>query len=173
MSVQMPSREPIESLGRARSGSREVSWAGMARGFTLVELILVMFVIALVAGLTLPAVGRGVETLQLRAEVASFSAFLRYAREQAITRREAQEITVNPSAYVLTLRAAGGGSVRASRRLSPRIAITAESLTGLSITFSPRGLSSGGSFRLVGADGRAYRVQVDPLTGRVTSARGS
>lgn len=142
------------------------------RGFTLVELILVVFVIALVAGLALPAVGRGVETLRLRAEVAAFSGFLRYAREQAITRHEAQEVRVNPDAHLLTLAAAGTELPRASRRLSPRIAIRAESPTGLSITFSPRGLSSGGSFRLVGADGRAYRVRVDPLTGRVTSAGG-
>ena len=144
-----------------------------ARGFTLIELVLVIFVVALVAGLALPAVGRGFDTLQLRAEVAAFSAFLRYAREQAITRREAQEVGVNPHAHLLTLKAAGTEGARASRRFSPRIAITADSPTGLSITFTPRGLSSGGSFRLVGADGQAYRVQVDPLTGRVTNARGS
>ncbi len=143
-----------------------------ARGFTLVELVLVLFVVSLVAGLALPAVGRGVDTLQLRADVAAFSAFLRYARAQAITRREAQEVRVNPDAHLLTLSAAGSDSPRASRRLSPRIAISAESLTGLSITFSARGLSSGGSFRLVGPDGQAYRVQVDPLTGRVTNVQG-
>lgn len=153
--------------------SQTVSWPGMARGFTLVELVLVLFVMSLLAGLALPAVGRGVDTLQLRAEAAAFSTFLRYAREQAITRREAHEVRVNPNAHLLTLTKAGTEGARASRRLSPRIAITAESPTGLSITFTPRGLSSGGSFRLVGADGRAYWVRVDPLTGRVTNARGN
>lgn len=145
----------------------------MARGFTLVELILVLFILALGAGLALPAVGRGVDTLQLRAEVAAFSAFLRYAREQAITRREAQEVRVDPDSRLLTLTAAGAEKERASRRLSPRIAIRADAATGLAVTFSTGGLSSGGSFQLVGPDGRAYRVSVDPLTGRVTSARGS
>ncbi len=143
-----------------------------ARGFTLVELVLVIFVIALAAGLALPAVARGVDTLQLRADVAAFSAFLRYAREQAITRHETQEVRVNPDAHLITLQAAGTQSPRASRRLSPRVAITADSPAGLSITFSPRGVSSGGSFRLVGVGGQSYRVQLDPLTGRVTSARG-
>lgn len=143
----------------------------MARGYTLLELILVLFILALVAGLALPAVGRGVDTLQLRAEVAAFSAFLRYAREQAVTKREAHEVRVNPEARLLTLTAAGTDRARASRKLSPRIVIRAEAATGLAVTFSPRGLSSGGSFRLLGPDGRAYRVSVDPLTGRVTNAR--
>ncbi len=142
------------------------------RGFTLIELVLVLFIIALVVGLALPAVGRGVETLQLRAQVASFSAFLRYAREQAITRREPHEVTLNPDARLLTLKAAGADSPRATRKFSARITITAENPTGNSIRFSPRGLSSGGSFRLVGPDGRGFRVSVDPLTGRVSNKAG-
>ena len=166
MSLRSRHRPLTDPLPRGGRGQGE-------RGFTLVELILVVLVIAIVAGLALPAVGRGVDTLQLRADVAAFSAFLRYAREQAITRHQAQEVRVNPGAHLLTLTTAGGGLPRASRRLSPRIAISAESSAGLSITFSSRGLSSGGSFRLVGADGRAYRVHVDPLTGRVTNAQGS
>jgi len=140
-------------------------------GFTLVELILVLFIIALVAGLVLPAVGRGVETLQLRAEVSAFSAFLRYAREQAITKREAQEVTIKPEAHLLILRTAGSDSASKSRKLSPRIAISADTPSGNSITFSPRGVSTGASFRLTAPDGRAYSVRVDPLTGRVTNAR--
>ena len=140
-------------------------------GFTLVELIVVLFIVALVAAVALPAVGRGVDALQLRAEVATFAAFLRYAREQAITRREAQEVTINADTRLLTLRAAGTEEARARRRLSPRISIRAEAATGLAITFSPGGVSTGGSFRLVGPDGRVYRVGVNPLTGRVTNAR--
>lgn len=141
----------------------------MRRGFTLIELIVVLFIVTLVAGLALPAVGRGVDTLQLRSQVATFSAFLRFAREQAITRREAQEVTIDADAHLLILRAAGAETSRASRRLSPRIAIETERPAGSAITFSPQGLSTGGTFRLVAPDGRSYRVSVDPLTGRVTS----
>ena len=142
----------------------------MARGFTLVELIVVLFIMTLVAGLALPAVGRGVDTLQLRADVAAFSAFLRYARQQAITKREAQEVRVDPDARLLTLAVAGAEKERLSRRLSPRIAITAPTTTGWSITFSPQGLSSGASFQLAGPSGRAYQISVHPLTGHVTNA---
>ena len=161
MSEIRPLTDPLPRWGRGQGEG----------GFSLIELVLVLFIIALVAGLVLPAVGRGVETLQLRAEVGAFSAFLRYAREQAITKREAQEVTIKPEAHLLTLRAAGSETPRASRKLSPRIAISADAPSGNSITFSPRGVSTGGSFRLTAPDGRAYWVRVDPLTGRVTNTR--
>jgi prepilin-type N-terminal cleavage/methylation domain-containing protein len=144
----------------------------MRRAFTLVELVLVLFLLALVAGLGLPAVGRGLETLELRAQAGAFAGFLRHAREQAITRREAQEVLVDPAAHRLTLTGAGDGEARLTRRLSERIAIRAESATGYRVTFSPKGVSSGGAFRLVAPDGRSYRISVHPLTGRVTSLRG-
>lgn len=143
------------------------------RGFTLIELVLVLFIISLAAGLALPAVGRGVDALQLRAEVAAFSAFLRHAREQAITRRQAQEARIDPASHRLTLTPAGAADASVSRRLSPRIDVRAEGGTALTLTFTPRGLSAGGSFRLAGPGGRAYRVRVHPLTGRVTSTRVS
>lgn len=145
----------------------------MARGFTLVELILVLFILALVASLALPPVGRGVDALQLRADVAALSTFFRFAREQAITKRQAHEVRIDPEARLLTLAVPSADSPRRSRRLSPRLAITAENPAGLSVTFFPEGLSSGGAFRLVSPEGRAIRVNVDPLTGRVTNTRES
>lgn len=168
MRAQLASRVPI---GEGCHEGEYPNEAGTARGFTLIELILVLFILTLVAGLALPAVGRGVDLLQLRAEVATFSAFLRYARQQAITRREPHEVTINPQAHLLTLRVPRTGTERASRRLSPRIAIRVEAPIGRSITFSRRGLSGGGTFRLVGAQGRAYQVRLHPLTGRVTNTR--
>ena len=145
----------------------------MARGFTLIELVLVLFILTVMAGVALPAVGRGVDALHLRADVAAFSAFLRYAREQAITKREPHQVRIDPDAHLLTLAVEGAETPRLSRRLSPRVAIQAEGSTTLSIAFSRQGLSSGGTFRLVGPDGRAYRIRVDPLTGRVTNSRST
>ena len=140
------------------------------QGFTLVELVVVLFLLSLVAGLVLPAAGRGIEAVELRAQVARLSAFLRYGREQAVTKRVAHEIRVDPEAHRLTLSPVGSDSPRAQRQLSSRIRISADPPGAQVVTFSPQGFSSGASFRLQSPGGRAYRVTVDPFTGRVTNS---
>ena len=142
-------------------------------GFTLIELVVVLFLLSLAVGLVLPAVGRGVETLELRAQVAGFSAFLRYGREQAITKRAAYEVRVDPEARQLTLIPIGSDSPKARRQLSPRIRISADPPSLRGVTFSPQGFSSGASFRIEAQGGRVYRVTVDPITGRVSSSRAT
>ncbi len=138
-------------------------------GFTLLELIVTLFVLALATAIVLPAIGRGTEGLRVRAEVAGFSAFLRRAREQAITAREERAVTVDPAAREIVDEA--GGAVRARRGLPERMSVEADPPTALTVRFSPQGLSSGGAFRLAGDNGIAYRISVDALTGRVTSRR--
>lgn len=140
-------------------------------GFTLIELVVVLFLLSLAAGLALPAVGRGVETLELRAQVAGFSAFLRYGREQAITKRVTHEVRVDPEARQVTLIPIGSDSPKARKQLSSRIQISAEPSGARVVTFSPQGFSSGASFRLEAPGGRVYRVTVDPITGRVSNIR--
>jgi len=129
----------------------------------------VLFLLSLATGLALPAVGRGIETLELRAQVASFSAFLRFARAQAITTRTPHAVRVDPQALELTLIPAGSESPKARRQLSPRTRVSADPAGALVVTFSPQGFSNGASFRLEGQGGRAYRVTVDPITGRVSN----
>lgn len=140
-------------------------------GFTLIELVVVLFLLAVATGLVLPAVGRGIETLELRAQVAGFSAFLRYAREQAITKRTAYEVRVDPEFSQLTLVPVGSDTPKARKQLSSRIRISVDPPEARIVTFSPQGFSSGASFRLEAQGGRVYRVTVDPITGRVSNHR--
>lgn len=143
-----------------------------APGFTLIELAVVLFILGLATAVVVPSVGRGTEALRARAEVAGFSAFLRYAREQAVTRREIQEVRVDPQARLVTLTAPGKDKVRASRRLSETLRVDASPPSALTVRFLPQGLSSGGTFRIEAPGGRVFVVTVDPLTGRVAQRRG-
>lgn len=143
----------------------------MRRGFTLIEVMVVLFILALASAVVVPGIGRGTEALRARAEVAGFSAFLRYAREQAVTRRETQEVRVDPEARVVVLRAPGSDKVRLSRRLADGLRIEATPPTALTVKFLPHGLSSGGTFRIEMPGRRVYVVTVDPLTGRVVNRR--
>jgi type II secretion system protein H len=149
-------------------GSRE---AVGHRGFTLLELIITLFVVALVTAIAVPTIGRSTEAVRVRADVAAFSAMLRHARERAITTRKVQAVVVDPAAHrVNIVSGSGEGEVRESRALPERLEITATPPPALTIRFDPQGVSSGGEFRLaIGTI--AYRVTVDALTGRVRSDR--
>jgi len=151
-------------MGRGEALSNE-------RGFTLLELIVTLLVIALAVGLTVPAIGRSTESLRVRSEVAGFSAMLRHARERAIVTQTAQAVVVDPLARRVS-RLTGGpeGEVRETRLLSERLTVEAEPPPALTVRFEPQGGSSGGEFRLT-SGGIVYRVTIDALTGRVRSDR--
>jgi prepilin-type N-terminal cleavage/methylation domain-containing protein len=140
-----------------------------ARGFTLLELIVSLFVIALAVALVIPAVGRGTESLRGRTEVAGFSAMLRHARDQAITTGRGHAVVVDPKTHRASILAAPD-EVRQSRALPEGLEIQANPPEALTVRFDPNGVSSGGDFRLITRNIR-YRVTVDPLTGRVRAER--
>ena len=140
-----------------------------ARGFTLLELIVTLVVLADAVGLVAPTIGRSTETLRARAEVAGFSATFRHAREQAITTREPYTVAVNPTNRLVIV-TTGEDEVRWTRTLSSRVDIRAETPGSLAVRFEPQGTSSGGEYRL-SSDKITYRVTVDPVTGRVRNQR--
>lgn len=140
-----------------------------SRGFTLIELIITLFVVALALGLVAPAIGRGTDAVRTRAEVAEFSATLRHAREQAITTRQQHTVIVNPAGRQLTV-VAGEDEIRWTRALPARLTIHAARPEALTIRFEPQGMSSGGEFRLT-SGALTYRVTVDAVTGRVRAQR--
>jgi general secretion pathway protein H len=140
-----------------------------SRGFTLLEVLITLFVIAVAVGLVVPTIGKSAEGIRARADVAGFAAFFRHAREQAITRREPQRVVVDPDAHRVSL-VVGEDTIRRARVLSGRVAIEPLSPTALVVRFEPEGTSSGGAFRLT-SGGTTYRVTVDAVTGRVRSAR--
>ncbi|HMH53167.1 MAG TPA: GspH/FimT family pseudopilin [Candidatus Acidoferrum sp.] len=144
---------------------REVSVAG----FTLLELIVALFVIALSVGIVAPIVGRSADTLRGRADVARFSAMLRHARDQAITTRKVHAFVVDPGGHRATIVAAPN-EVRQTRTLSANLRIDANPPEALRVSFEPNGVSSGGDFRLTTGQMR-YRVSIDQLTGRVRIER--
>ena len=140
-----------------------------AAGFTLLELIVALFVIALAVGLVAPMVGRSADTLRGRADVARFSAMLRHARDQAITTRRGHAFVVDPTGHRATIVAAPD-EVRQTRALSADLGIDATPPEALRVNFEPNGVSSGGDFRLTTGRMR-FRVSVDQLTGRVRIER--
>jgi general secretion pathway protein H len=145
----------------------------VSRGYSLMELMVVLAVLAVAAAVAAPAVGRTAEDVRTRADVAAVAAFLRAAREQAITRRQTLEVVLDPQAHALLLRRAGGDGaavVQASRVVSPRLRIGSDG-TAARVVFLPHGMSTGARFPLEAPGARGYVIGVDALTGRVSTRR--
>jgi prepilin-type N-terminal cleavage/methylation domain-containing protein len=144
---------------------------GDSRGFTLLELIVTLFVILLTIGIAVPVIGRSSDAIRARADVAGFSAVLRHARERAITSRRSHAVVIDPTARTMTVLAGGAsGDVKETRTLPERVTVQATPPPALTVRFEPEGTSSGADYRVT-AGKVVYRVTVDPLTGRVKNTR--
>ena len=145
----------------------------MNRGYSLMELVVVLAVLAVATAVVAPAVGRTAEDVRARADVGAVAAFLRAAREQAITRQQTLEVVLDPQAHALLLRRADRGGtplVQASRAVSPRLRIGADPASSR-VVFLPHGMSTGARFAIEAPGPRAYVIAVDALTGRVSTRR--
>jgi general secretion pathway protein H len=141
----------------------------MKRGFTLIELAVTMMVLAIAAAFVAPSLGRGLDGVRARAEVAGFTGFLRAAREQAVTRGEAQEVRLDPEGRTLFITADGSDAVRSSRSFTFLQRIDPDPPSARTVRFEPEGLSSGATYYILAPGDRRYVVRVDPLTGRISS----
>jgi general secretion pathway protein H len=138
-------------------------------GFTLIELAVTLFILSLAVAMVVPAIGRSIEGVKARAEVLGFAAYLRAAREQAITRGEAQAVRLDQETRSLVITASDSDAVRSSRSFNYLTSIEPDPPDAHAVTFEPQGLSSGGMFRITAPGNRHYLIIVDPLTGRVSS----
>ena len=137
-------------------------------GFSLIEVLVVLVILALSAGMVL---GRGPSrspALEARAAMAQVAQALRLARAQAISggERVAFVLDVGSGGYRI-----GAGPVQAVPR---GLALTMTAITGLTagtrlggIDFLPDGSSTGGRVGVAGGAARGW-VGVDWLTGRVS-----
>lgn len=140
-----------------------------SRGFTLLELLVVLVIASLAISLVGPAFQRLLPSLQLEAESRKLVAMLRHARSQAILSGDPVAISQD----------ADGGLRLSYRpqvyRLPAHLSLTlaagsgqGDTVAGMpQILFYPRGDSSGGSLELKQEAGRSELISVDWLSGRV------
>ncbi len=139
-----------------------------AQGFTLLELIVVMALMAILMTLVPPMISSALPGVQLKSASRELAAGLRFARNHALTAREESTLTlnVNGRSYKVTGR---DKSYSIADDLKIEL-LTAESETKGenigAIRFFPDGGSTGGRITLSYGE-RAYGIDVDWLTGKV------
>lgn len=142
------------------------------RGFTLIEMIAVLMLVALVAGAVAFSLGSNMKGVKTRAAVRDLTAAMRYTRGQAIVKHEqrALEIDVEARTYL----APGRPLVELPEGLDMKLLTAASEQTGDSkglIRFFPDGSSSGGRVTLKRGD-YEWRVEIAWLTGEVRMEEG-
>lgn len=139
------------------------------RGFTLLELLVVLVIASLAIGLVGPAVQRMLPGAELKTHSRELLAQVRYARSQAILSQQPVHLRHDEQSHSLSF----------SHRDQP-LGLPASLQLVLepgshgepddpedAISFYPQGYSSGGLIRLGAGDGRQFEISVDWLTGRV------
>jgi general secretion pathway protein H len=160
------------------------------RGFTLLELLVVLLLMGVFAAFVLPRVGGSLPGLQLRTAARKMAATFRYATQRAMTEQMTYAVRLNNEAGVVTL-----ATVPVSGVLSadpyPETATQSSTLDRWQlpeeirmrfpldrsdqtagddyvIFFYPDGSGSGGAVRLAASNGRQMEIQTDFITGEAT-----
>lgn len=142
------------------------------RGFTLLEMIVVMLIIAMMASLLGTSVVGRMDSVKVATAARDLTAALRYTRSQAVLHREEKflEVNLDTRSYV----AAGQKPVQLPESMELKL-LTAQSEVSSDkvgrIRFFADGGSTGGRVTLI-SGGREWKVKVSWLTGEISMDDG-
>ncbi|MCU7921984.1 MAG: prepilin-type N-terminal cleavage/methylation domain-containing protein [Candidatus Thiodiazotropha sp. (ex Dulcina madagascariensis)] len=140
------------------------------RGFTLIELMLVLVVLALLVTLTPPLFEKAFPALKLKAAARDLAQEIRYVQQTAILTGRPMQVRFNLQTHAYQSDQVNGGEVRALpegiRFVTRDGPMPAEDRQRLILVFYPDGSSSGGLL-LLDNGGRRFAITVDWLTSRV------
>lgn len=139
-----------------------------SRGFTLLEILLVLFLMGLAYGLAVPMISSGAVTLELKGATRQLAAGLRKARGVAIAQRDEATLTVDVEQRQFML-SGDSKTYPVSKKVELELFTAQSEQIGEkigNIRFFPDGTSTGGRITLT-AQGSSFTVDVDWLTGKV------
>ncbi|TMH03245.1 MAG: type II secretion system protein GspH [Betaproteobacteria bacterium] len=139
------------------------------RGVTLLELLVVLMLMALIAGIAIPMFGGGVSSSDLKSAAREVAAGLRFARDQAIAQRAESLLELDLDGRTFRV-PPDPRTHRLPARLDLKLYTAQRDLVSEkvgAVRFFPDGGSNGGRITLAAGE-RKYDVDIDWLTGRVS-----
>jgi prepilin-type N-terminal cleavage/methylation domain-containing protein len=155
------------------------------KGFSLVELTIVLLIIGLSISLVIPSLSHILKTAELTGAAKRVSAVLRYGRSEAINRGQVYQILfdsdlgqVKVQLMESTEGKEEGKSQQKIYRLPHGVRIKEVKVDSFqypsdlpAIEFYPNGGSNGGSILIDNQEDKSYKIHVDFLTGSVAIKR--
>jgi general secretion pathway protein H len=158
------------------------------RGFSLVEVMVVLILISLSVALVTPSLSRFSRTVELKAAAKKVSAILRYCRSEAVNRGQTYQALFDPNLREVKVQSTalkeekdGQGEGKAFEKTyslpegirvkEVDIPSSRETSGSSQIEFYPNGGSNGGVILLDTQDRTGYKIRVDFLTGMVKVER--
>jgi prepilin-type N-terminal cleavage/methylation domain-containing protein len=145
------------------------------KGVTLIELIVVMVIIAIGAGLLVPNIGGWLSNYRLRSATRDVASMMRVAQMKAVSnnlqyRVNLDDADIGVNNYVLQYQTTAGWVIDGAMQRFPKgIWIPGGGITfpGKHAEFNPNSTSSTGSLTLQNTKGTQKKITLIPATGRV------
>ena len=136
-------------------------------GFTLVEMIVVLFILSLLAALAAPSFSRTIASAQLRASAAEVRGTLARARSLAVAGAMERSVVfdLEKGEYGMDNEATRRGFPDAIRLSGVRVAGERVERGDAIVRFFPDGSAEEAEVSVTSEDGGGLRVTVEPLTG--------
>jgi len=144
-------------------------------GFTLIELMVVIVIVAILAGIGVPSFRTLIQNNNLTSQTNGLLGLLQLARSEAVTQR--QQVTVCPSSDQATCNSVDwndGGLVRRSDSTVVRVMPTSTDMSILgpaSIVYETDGTSAGGALRICDERGNTSSRTISVNAAGQTSSR--
>ncbi len=162
---------------REATSLRRAFHASSQAGFTILELIVVLVIVSLVAGLVIPAFSKTLVRMERQSAVREIASAFKYARNRSIAEKVPIAFQAQLSENQYWLEDLRTGEVSKVKSL-PSVLVFRDFFDGddtvtdetVSILFYPRGNTSGGTLRLsapdVSDEQEWFAIEVNQVTGR-------
>jgi general secretion pathway protein H len=140
------------------------------RGFTLIEMTVVLLIIAIGITLAVPLIEGGFDSREVRRAARQIAATMVHCRGEAISKSAPQELIINPERNTIATSDWGRWAELTDRAVIERVDGGAAVGDGArQILFYPNGSTSGADVVVASRRDRTNRIRItlDPLIGRV------